>query len=100
MVEYTIAHEFQVDLYIIEMWYEQWLKAISGKWGSYNQSRIEMRYQWKVWNIHKEWQDMKATSLDAARMELKRYETSSEVEEGVGPCGCLCNYEDCESDES
>ena len=37
-----------------------------------------MRYQWKVWNIHKEWQDMKATSLDAARMELKRYEPYSE----------------------
>ncbi len=26
--------------------------------------------------------------------------SSSEVEESGGPCGCICHYEDCESDES
>lgn len=30
-----------------------------------------MRLEWKVWNIHKDWQPMKATSLEEAAKELQ-----------------------------
>ena len=37
-----------------------------------------MKYQWRVWNIHKDWQDLKAETLDQAGEELKKHLPYSE----------------------
>jgi hypothetical protein len=37
-----------------------------------------MILEWKVWNIHKDWQPMKATTLEEAARELQNHMPYSE----------------------